>query len=324
MANAGGTVIETIGWVVLWVAASVLFYLAVGGTIVAALLGYLLRAGNVDWSGARRASPREPTTIGYRGDPREAFGYAFETIRYETELGEAEAWLVPAEEPSSLWAIFLHGIGGIRENGYRQLAILHDAGVPVLMITYRNDRGAPTAPDRFFSFGLEEWRDLGAAIDWARSNGAERLVLVGESMGAAIIGQYLRNVPEAVPIVGLALDAPALDLPAIVRAGAQRLHAPLAGVLVAIGLAIWRLVRPDLRLAVAIDAVVRFRGAVFVAHGADDPLVPVALSDALAAARPGLDFLRAASDVHLGAYDADPEGYRAGLLRLVEELRAVV
>jgi hypothetical protein len=116
------------------------------GVAVAAgmVLDWTLTPGNGDWSDGK-PNPTDPFEIGYRGDPKTALGLDFETVTYPTELGPAEAWLVPAPTPSKTWAVYIHGIRGIRENGYRQLSILNQAGIPTLLITYRNDVGAPRA-----------------------------------------------------------------------------------------------------------------------------------------------------------------------------------
>ena len=185
----------------------------------------------------------------------------FETVTYQTELGPAEAWVIPAEGEVRTWAIWVHGIGGIRENGYRLLQHLHDAGLPVLMITYRNDKGAPRSADGLHSFGLTEWPDLAAAVEWTRAHGAERVVIAAESMGAGITGQYLMRGGQHGLVAGLALDAPALDFPAVIHAGGARYRVPLSGYVANAGLWLSSLMRRDLREAVSLEAVASVQGA---------------------------------------------------------------
>lgn len=297
----------------IWLGGILVLYLLVAPLVLVAALGGMLTAGVVDWSGETRAAPADPLTIGYRGDPHEAFGWAFETVRYPTELGAAEAWLVPASAASELWAIWVHGIGGTRENGYRMVKTLHEQGVPVLMITYRNDRGAPRSADGLYSFGLGEWRDLEAAVDFAVGQGARRVAILAESMGAGITGQYLMQGGNTDRLAGLALDAPALDFPAVIRAGGERYWIPLSDVVVAAGLQLWTLFRRDLRQAVSLDAVAAFDGPVFVAHGTRDPLVPFSISARLAAMRPDLVFWRTEADRHPMSFEADRVGYGRAL-----------
>ena len=87
-----------------------------------------------------------------------------------------------------------------------------------LLISYREDLGAPPSPDGFHHMGLTEWRDLGAAARYALAHGARRLILVGYSMG----GAHRQPVHAALAAgragsAGLVLDAPALNWKAILR-----------------------------------------------------------------------------------------------------------
>src|SRR3569833_4460233 len=105
-----------IGIGVATVAVLYVLLIGVGGGMALALA---LTPGFVDWSQSHQPVPKDPLEINYRGDPKTALGLDFETVHYDTELGPAEAWLVPAAAPSRIWAVFVHGIGGLRENGYR-------------------------------------------------------------------------------------------------------------------------------------------------------------------------------------------------------------
>jgi acetyl esterase/lipase len=300
--------------------AVVVLYFGVGGMLLAFVIGWLLTPGNIDWSGGW-PQPEDPFVIGYRGDPLQAFGYEFSDVMIPTELGPAPAWLVPAgADPSPLWAIYVHGIGGLRENGYRQLSVLHEAGIPTLMITYRNDEGAPAAPDRLFSFGLSEWHDLDAAVEWTLEQGAERVVIAAESMGGGIAGQFLMQSERTDAVAALALDAPALDFPAVITGNANGLGVPAVAGLEAVAFGVSALFRPDLTKAVSVKAVEQFPGPVFLAHGSTDRLVPVAISDKVADARSGpTTYLRTKAD-HLLSWHEDPARYRAELLGFLEEV----
>ncbi len=305
-------------------AGGAVLYLLVAPLVLVAVLGAMLTAGVVDWSGEKSAAPSDPLLIGYRGNPKAAFGWEYETVLYPTDLGDAEAWLIPAPQPASLWAIWVHGIGGTRENGYRMVETLHQRGVPVLMIAYRNDKGAPKSPDNLYSFGLGEWRDLEAAVTFAVERGAVRVAILAESMGAGIAGQYLMRADNTDRIAGLALDAPALDFPAVIRAGGERYWVPLSDVITAAGLQLWTLFRRDLREAISLDAVAAFEGPVFVAHGRRDPLVPFAISERLAARRPDLLFWTTDADRHPMSFESDRDGYRRMLGQWLGDVQRAV
>lgn len=291
-------------------------YLLAGSVGAAVLLNQLLTPGNIDWAGYDNPDPpKDPFELGYRGDPQAALGLPFETVTYQTQLGPAEAWFVPGANMAGPWAIYVHGVGGIRENGYKQLSILNEAGIPTLMITYRNDRGAPAEDNALYGFGMNEWRDLDAAVTWALDRGAPSVIIVAESMGGAIAGQFLKNSPQRDRVVALALDAPALDLPAVVadKLGARAL--PFARTLATAGIALFDIYRKArLGDAVSLDDVAKFPGPVFLAQGATDGLVPVTIADALVAERTGpIVYVRTEAN-HLLSFKENPERYREQML----------
>lgn len=292
---------------------------AVGTTV---LLNYLLTPGSVDWAGYDNPKPpTDPFELGYRGDPLAALGLEFDVVTYPTELGDAGAWFVPAASPDGPWAVYVHGIGGIRENGYRQLSILNEAGIPTLMVTYRNDRDAPAGPISLYSFGMTEWRDLDAAVKWLLDRGAPSVIVAAESMGGGIAGQFLMQSAQVDRVVGLALDAPALDFPAVVADKLVSRHMPFGAQLTGLGLGMFDLYRQaNLGEAVSLEAVAAFPRPLFLAHGTADSLVPVAIADRLVLERTApTTFLRTGAD-HLRSYKEDPARYRAEMLGWLQAL----
>src|SRR5262245_56359533 len=97
-------------------------YLAFVSWQVVGVVDNILRVGTPIAQGAGTAKPERAEDIGYVGDPYTAFDYQFERVMIETELGLSPAWLIEPESVSGArLAIFVHGIGGRRENGYRFL-----------------------------------------------------------------------------------------------------------------------------------------------------------------------------------------------------------
>ncbi len=286
-----------------------------------------LTVGGETAQGSGWPEPEGPADIGYEGDPQAAYGYPVETLALPTDIGDMPAWLVPPPGGMAVaerWAIFVHGIGGRRENGYRFLPTLREAGLPVLMLSYRNDKGAPAAPEGMYAFGLTEWHDLDAAVDHAMANGASSVVLVGESMGGAIIGQFLRRSTNASAVSAIVLDAPAIDFPAVMLDQMARLGVPLAGLIGRGGTMIFAARHGiDLGDAVVTGPLAAFPGPLFLSHGAADRLVPVSSSDWLAQARRSpTDYLRTGAD-HILSWKEGPARYEAALSDFLATLLAV-
>lgn len=302
-------------------------YLVGAGFFLKRAATQLLTVGVLSERLAPETPPDDPFAIGFRGDPGEAFGLPFETVALDTPLGPAPAWLVipPAAADAAddgLAAIYVHGVAGAREDGYRHLSMLSEAGLPTLLVTYRNDSGAPASPDGVYGFGLTEWRDVEAAADFLLARGYGRLILVGESMGGAIVGQFLRRSTRAGAVAAVALDSPALDFPEILRSFAQAAGLPLSAPVTGAALALMAASGPlDKREAVTTADFVAFEGPLFVAHGTGDRVVPVRVSDALIGSRRDATLhLRTGAD-HLGSFAEDPETYRAAFASFLRMAR---
>ena len=102
-------------------------YVGIGGYFLAHAASGLLKVGNISALVATAEPPTDPMALGYRGDPMAALSLPFQTVTLDTPLGPTEAWLVPAAGAEAGRAIYVHGIAGAREDGYRALSILHAA-----------------------------------------------------------------------------------------------------------------------------------------------------------------------------------------------------
>ncbi|MEE8601191.1 hypothetical protein, partial [Euzebya tangerina] len=101
----------------------------------------------------------------------------------------APAWRVDGTDAPEDWVILVHGRSATRAEALRSLPTVVDSGATALVITYRNDMaGAPETMDAVGRFGQTEWVDLEAAVSYARSEGARRVVLMGFSQGGSLIG----------------------------------------------------------------------------------------------------------------------------------------
>lgn len=141
----------------------------------------------------------------------EQLGYQVEHVRLSLPLGPAPAWLIrPNERDVNHWAIHVHGRGALPHETLRGVIPFATEGFTNLVISYRNDPGAPSGIRGRYGLGLAESADVEAAMRWAISQGATHLTLVGWSMGATACVCAARG-PLANYVVGMVLESPALD-----------------------------------------------------------------------------------------------------------------
>jgi len=164
------------------------------------------------------------TTPVYRGDPESAFGIPSDDVLIPAELGMLPAWYVPGRLGD--FVIVVHGHNAPQTDGLRIVPALAKLGMPVVLIRYRNDVGAPASPDHLLHLGDTEWRDVEAAVRWALAQGATRVVLVGISMGGAVVQMFMRNSSFAAKVPAVILDSPVLDWNAVINFQAARRGVP--------------------------------------------------------------------------------------------------
>jgi alpha-beta hydrolase superfamily lysophospholipase len=215
----------------------------------------------------------------YAGNPRQALGLPFADVRIPDELGPMPAWSIPGR--SRTWAIVVHGINGDPQDDLRIAPTLHRAGLPTLLIAYREDLGAPPSPDGFHHMGLTEWRDLEAAARYALAHGARRLILVGYSMGGAIVSQFMERSALAPKVAGLVLDAPALDWQKVLSFNATEMGLPGFSAL-PVEWAIGARIDADWDSLDALQHPEDFHLPILLFHGTDDKVVPIETSEEFA------------------------------------------
>jgi uncharacterized protein len=309
-------------FIVTLVALAFIGFIGINGYFLAHATVALLKTGPIAAILATAEPPTDPLALGYRGDPMQALSLPFQTVTIETPLGPAEAWRIPAPGAEVGRAIYVHGIGGAREDGYRALSILHEAGWSVLLISYRNDPAAPPAPDGSYGFGLTEWPDLEAAVaSLAPTDADPKLLIIAESMGAAILGQFLKQSAVAPRVQAVALDSPAISFGAVIDHLAAQGGKPLPGVMAWTAKQIlpYKTTLPlsEAEVAATFQA---FPGPLFLAHGQADRIVPIGPVQALADTRtPPTVTLWTGSD-HLGSYLENPDAYRAAFLDFLSRI----
>ena len=256
-------------------------------------------------------------------DPDRAFGLGYDDVDFPTPLGPMDAWEILA--PSSLWVIHVHGLGASRQEALRAVRPIAESRFPQLVITYRNDPGQPADPSGYYGYGQTEWEDVAGAVDYAASRGAERVVLMGYSTGAAHILSYLYRTSET-PVMAAVFDSPNIDFEETVNLGASQRDLPLVGLPLP-GTLVWTAKKmSSMRFGVDwgmtdyVGQADQLRVPVLIFHGTEDESVPLATSQALFAARSDLVRLAIVPGAgHVRSWNLSPEPYERRLTEFVAE-----
>lgn len=263
----------------------------------------------------------------YSGDPGQSLGLPFRSIGVPDQLGPMPAWLIPATPKASpatrkTWAILVHGHNDNRQNDLRIAPTLRQAGLTSLLISYRNDLDAPKSPDGLYHLGETEWVDLQAAVRYALDHGAQRVVLVGYSMGGELITQFMQRSRLSRDVAALVLDAPVLDWRSLIEFNSEQIGLP--GFL---GMPVeWMIdarANPDWDSLDALQHPEAFHLPTLLFHSTEDELVPIATSDDFAAELPRwITYYRVPTVGHTESWNLNPRLYDRRLSQfLMENLR---
>lgn len=266
-----------------------------------------------------------------------------ERVSIAVDGGHIWAWLVtpksaqresaqrePAQEQPNRWAIHVHGRGALPEETLRGVLPAARAGLTSLVIAYRNDPGAPRGLRGRYGLGLAERRDVDDAISWACARGAERVTLLGWSMGGTISVLAANRGPYRSLVDGLVLDSPALDWPSVLHthARATRLPRMITGLAMAMLQRGWvRGAIPgergtDLRSLTAESLAQSLRVPVLIHASPDDTYVPWWGARRFAQLRPELVSLREAAGEHVKLWNTDPDAWETATEAFIRALRS--
>lgn len=222
----------------------------------------------------------------YAGNPESALGFAWEALRSPSDIGPQPAWFVDGRRAT--WVVFVHGMGDDRlTESLRITPSLVKQGFPVMAVTIRNDVGATPNDSGLRYWGLEEWRDIDAAIDLGVRKGAKDFVIVASGYGASVASMFLHESQMVDLVKGVVFDSPVLDLEPVAEDYASDQGTPgvvawLGRRLVAVRFGMdWR----------ALDQVRRsdeFDVPILLLYGAQDPVTPVETFERFAALRPDI------------------------------------
>lgn len=287
--------------------------------------GAVLRPLRVTTGSSPHVGSRAALHVQVFSDPLSAYGKPFRSVVVPCAGGRCPAWFVPGT--SATWALMVHGKGATRTEPLRALGAVLRAGMPALIVTYRNDQGAPADRSHFYRYGETEWRDLAAAVGYALQHGARRVVLFGFSMGGGIVASFLQHSPRAGVAAALVLDAPMLDFRRTVDYAAAQRTLPLVGGPLPRPLTWTAETIAGLRYGINwqhidyLDHRSWLRAPALVFHGTADDTVPIVTSDSLARSSPQLvQEVRTPGAAHVGSWNVDPARYTEVLAAFLRPL----
>jgi len=167
--------------------------------LLIAVTGVILLYAYIAWVLAR------PEVAPIQSNPLRTLQLPYEDVSFFAENGRdiLEGWYIPAASPSARTIVFSHGYGGNREEIwvpiYELARLAHGLGYNALMFDY----GYVYNDDRVVTGGARESDDLLGAVRFARSRGADDVVVWGFSMGAGTALQAALRTEE--------IDAMVLD-----------------------------------------------------------------------------------------------------------------
>jgi uncharacterized protein len=267
------------------------------------------------------------TTISVTADPwsgcEDPLALGEDTREVSTSLGPVAVTSVGAKEARRA-VVFVHGRGGVRTTGWWLAPVCDAAGWRCVMPAYRNDRDGGPSTGRYLLGG--EWVDLVAVLEHLATDGVDEVVLAGWSMGGNICASYLRQLhrrPERFAghprVVGLVLDAPALDWGAVLShvARARRLPHRLVPLAMAYGQLIRRVNWRDLN---HLDELEHLALPVLAYHGVRDEVVPVSVSRHLADELDDVQLESFPEAGHCRSINLDPDRYLEALAGFLDRL----
>ncbi|WNY34318.1 alpha/beta hydrolase [Curtobacterium flaccumfaciens] len=226
--------------------------------------------------------------------------------------------------------MLVHGRGVTRAETIRAVPVFRAAGYSVVLASWRNDGVAPPSVDGRYGLGSTEWEDVDSVLRWLTAQDAQSVVLMGWSMGGAVVLQTLlrsrfcragRRGRARVTRGRLARRPEVAEpAPAPAAAGPARSHSACSGTPVLYRLA--GLQRPvDLRELDMVTRADELTVPILLLHSDDDGFVPSSASHDLAPRRPDLVRLEIQTTArHTKLWNHDADWFDARILAWLTEV----
>lgn len=276
----------------------------VGRRITGTAPGLTPKAGDrASWSGIYYATPADA-------------GLHARDITLATPAGPCPTWRIDGDP--SVWAIHIHGLGSTRAGTVRGVLAATELGYTSLVVSYRNTAEGPLVGTGRSTLGDAETPDVDEAIGYAVRRGAQRIVIFGWSMGAAIALQLADHPRHQGLIAALVLDSPVFNWTEVIKTNCTRSGLPAAAGHLA---APWLTLTPLAR-TVGLPGRIPLRSfdwtaraadlttPTLILHGARDDSVPIRLSQALRDDRPDIVGLETFDADHTLCWNTDPDRWQ--------------
>ncbi|QBD75497.1 alpha/beta fold hydrolase [Ktedonosporobacter rubrisoli] len=257
----------------------------------------------------------------YHGDPQSALGLTFEEVRVPGPLGELAAWQLAGQRET--WLVLVHGFHATREEALRALPTIARQGFPALVLSYRNDPGAPCSPDQLYHLGDTEWQDVEAGVRYALAQGARDVIVFGWSMGGSIVETFLHRSAYAAQVRAVILDSPILNWQRVLQAQLSLLHLPrwLGSILRM--MVEWRAQISFAKLNYEHPSANEREIPTLLLHSTADALVPVTSSDIFARTHSTcVTYRRMEEAEHTLLWNLDPQAYENDLAAFLQRMCA--
>jgi pimeloyl-ACP methyl ester carboxylesterase len=265
-------------------------------------------------------------------DPRQDLGLDFQEVSFRASDGSTlRGWLVPAASGGSLGVVTVHGRGADRRAFLPHLPMLHNLGATTLLFDLRDNGLSDGGAQRGMSMGYREAQDVSSAVQYLKSVGISRVVVLGVSLGAGSAILAAANDPAIDAVVA---ESPFSSMQDHVQQltdqnlSRMRLETVVPDVIwatwwpqVVVGFTSWRVGARD--LAAPIDVIGRIAPRpILLIHGtADTALVPEHSARLFERAHMPRELWLAPGAVHTRVYQAYPDEYRARLGALFDSLQ---